>query len=107
MTGEVTMDNLIKMIIKNFISIILSILLTLISFFVIFRISVLVLDKILPCDMLRRGDVVVTPMPPSPPLPLGCQIALKDATIPTLVGLIVLLIIWYLLLRKLLGKFIK
>lgn len=99
---------LIKLIIKNFISIILSVPFALISLHVITRILIFILNKILPCDILGRGDMIFIPTLPSPPLPLGCQIILKVIPYPAFLALIILfMIIWYFLLRKLLGKLIK
>lgn len=107
------MNNLIKLIIKNLIAILLAIPLSFISLpiiqgtlFKVFSLVILVIEKLYPCHPDLKNIRVIPASISS--TSLTCFFYPKNfEIIVTILGLIILLIIWYFAVRKLLGKYIK
>ncbi len=100
------MNNIIKLIIKNLISIILSIVFSLISLIAITGVFYFTVQKFFSCEF---NDLISIPTPiPSQSQSLGCYFATKNfQSLFFLVVGLTLLFVWYLLFRKLLGRFIR
>lgn len=107
------MSNLIKLIVKNLIAISLGITLALAGSSIINEAFYFAVSKFYPCPIFLDNDLVSFNIPNTPrsslyPKSPSCIFYTQKFEIifPLAIG-IILLIIWYLLLRKLFGKFIK